>query len=94
MKLTSRALSPQRVRHRECRHDVPGGPACGDHDPPRRLAHRPILPIPVARVGGAALAERAARRGGATARTCPVAPPATFSSRPIAASITIRLLEP
>ncbi len=34
------------------------------------------------------------RRAGATARTCPVAPEATFNNRPIAASITIRLLEP
>ena len=29
-----------------------------------------------------------------TARTCTLAPEATFSSRPIAASVTIRLLEP
>ena len=39
------ALSPQRVGHRERRHHVPGGPAGGDHDPPRRCAHGPIVPV-------------------------------------------------
>ncbi len=38
------ALSPQRVGHRERRHDVPRRPAGRDHDP-LRFAHRSILPF-------------------------------------------------
>ncbi len=81
-----RALSPQRVGHRQRRHDVPRGPPAA-------------ITIFVCVTAPSCLFSRVGHRRGVlpregTARTCAVPPAATFSSSPIAASITIRLVEP
>ena len=58
------ALSPQRVGHRQRRHDVPGGPAGADHDPRRcqlSSSGRLAAALPGGRCSAAGRRRRAAR---------------------------------